>query len=452
MRQVTRRTFLRRSGVSVTAVAAAGQMALTAAGAENVRGANDRVNIAMVGCGGRGRYVTRGLIEAGANLTWLCDLHQGRRDGSWKFLSQVQKIKPKLVKDMRRVFDARDVDAVVVSTPDHWHGPATVLACQAGKDVYVEKPHSHNIWESGKMVEAARKYERIVQVGMQNRSGPYNHAALEYVKSGKLGKIFLVKVYNMKSGGPFRLGDAGKCPAGFDWDKWLGKAPKREYHQRIFGHGWHHFWDYSGGDMADDGIHQIDLALMLMGDPPPPKSVRSVGGRYAHRGDDSQRPDLQVVNWDFGGFVMTFELTGYPRYMQKTTSTIRRKDLMPYWTQNATRIELYGSELMMTVGRHGGGWIVQRSAGRLEKKMYGRVPDTPHYQNFLACVKSRKPPNAAVAVAHAGNVVMHMGNIAHRVGNVSLKYDAKTGRFDNDDANGLIKPEYRSGYEIPEKV
>ncbi len=451
MKQMTRRTFLRHSGRSITA-AAAGQMALTAASAQNVKGANGRVNLAMIGCGGRGRYVTRGLIEKGANLTWLCDLHQGRLDQSWKFLSQVQKTKPKLVKDMRQVLDARNVDAVVVSTPDHWHAPATILACQAGKDVYVEKPHAHNIWESTKMVEAARKYKRIVQVGTQNRSGPYNLAALEYVKSGKLGKICLVKVYNMKSGGPYRLGDAGKCPDGFDWDKWLGKAAKRPYHRRIFEGGWHQFWDFSGGDMADDGIHQLDLALMLMGDPPAPKSVRGLGGRYAHRGDESQRPDVQVVNWDFGSFVMTFDLTGYPRYMKKTTTSIRRKDELPYWTQNATRIELYGSQLMMTIGRHGGGWIVQTSSGRVVEKMYGRPADFPHYENFLECVKSRKKPTAAVAIAHAANAVMHMGNIAHRVGNVSLTYDAKAGTFDNDKANKLARGEYRKGYKIPEQV
>jgi len=450
MKRVNRRAFLSASGKA--AGAAMGAMAFASARPGKVAGAAERVNVAMVGCGGRGRYVTRGLIENGATLTCLCDLHEGRLNESWRFLSNVQKAKPRLVKDMRRVFDAKDVDAVVVSTPDHWHGPAAILACRAGKDVYVEKPHAHNIWESGRMVEAARKYDRIVQVGTQNRSAPYNHAALEYVKSGKLGKISLVKVYNMKPGGPFRLGAAGSQPAGFDWDRWLGRAPGRPYHQRIFHHGWHHFWDYSGGDMADDGIHQIDLALMLMGDPGMPKSVRAVGGRYAHKGDDSECPDVQIVDWDFGSFVMTFELTGYPKYMRKTTGTIRRNDEFPYWTQNATRIELYGSELLMTVGRHGGGWIVQTSGGKLVEKHYGRVPDHPHWKNFVECVKSRKKPNADVSIAHASNVVMHMGNIAHRAGNVSLRCDADTGRFDNEDANRLIKPTYRKGYEVPERV
>jgi hypothetical protein len=189
-----------------------------------------------------------------------------------------------------------------------------------------------------------------------------------------------------------------------------------------------------------------------MGDPGLPESVRAVGGRYAHKGDDSECPDVQIVDWDFGSFVMTFELTGYPKYMRKTTGTIRRNDEFPYWTQNATRIELYGSELMMTVGRHGGGWIVQTSGGKLVEKTYGRVPDHPHWKNFVECVKSRKKPNADVSIAHAGNVVMHMGNIAHRAGNVSLRYDSDAGRFDSDHANRFIKPAYRKGYEVPEHV
>jgi len=204
--------------------------------------------------------------------------------------------------------------------------------------------------------------------------------------------------------------------------------------------------------MADDGIHQLDLALMLMGDPGPPKSVRGLGARICHKGDDSQRPDVQTCSWDFGGFLMTLDLTGYPRYMLKTAGTIRRKDVLPYWTHNATRIELYGSERMMTIGRHGGGWIVQTSGGKVVEKVYGRPCDDPHYKNFLECIRTRKRPNADIAIAHDSVVTLHMGNIAHRVGNVALNYDAKKGTFDNAAANKLIKGEYRKGFEIPEEV
>ena len=451
MKPITRRTFL-HGATAGAAAAAAGGGVLTAAEAKGVKGANERINLGMIGCGGRGRYVMRGLIEQGARCTYLCDLNPERLTGCWNFLKAVQSEPPKLVTDMREIYDDKSVHGVAVTTPDHWHAPATILACQAGKDVYVEKPHSHNIWESGKMVEAARKYKRIVQVGTQNRSGPYVHKALEYVKSGKLGKIGLVKVYNMKSGGSFKLGKAGTCPKGFNWDKWVGKAPARPYHQRIFRGGWQYFWDFSGGDMAGDGIHQLDLALMLMGDPALPKSVRCMGARVCHKGDDTLRPDVQIADWDFGSFIMTLDLTGYPRYMLKTTGTIRRNDVLPYWTHNATRVELYGSELMMTVGRHGGGWIVQKSGGKLAEKVFGRPCDDPHYVNFLSCIRSRKLPNADIAVAHKSVTTLHMGNIAHRVGNLALSYDAKTGLFDNDAANALAKPPYRKGYELPDPV
>jgi len=451
MEHINRRQFLGKS------IRGAAGMSLGAAAfsmtSRRVLGANERVNIALIGCGGRGRIVTRGLIEHGAQVTYICDLHEERLETTAKEIEGIQGRRPKKARQIRQVLDSKDVDAVMIGTPDHWHAPASILACQAGKDVYVEKPHSHNIWESRKLIEAARKYKRIVQVGTQNRSAPYNFAAVEYIKSGKLGNIPLVKVYNMKPGGAFHLGDAGTQPKGFDWDAWLGPAPERPYHQHIFRGGWHKFWDFSGGDMADDGIHQLDLAMMLMGETGIPKAVSCSGGRLAHKDDDAEVPDLQVVSYDFDSFVMTFELTGYPRYMRKTTGTIRRRDEFPYWTQNATRIELYGSKLMMIIGRHGGGWVVMTSGGKVVDKMYGRFPDAPHQQNFIECVKSRKLPNADVEILHNSCALVHLGNIAHRVGNCKLRFDPKTEQFINDtEANKLVKRKYRRKYEVPEKV
>jgi len=444
MRRMDRRGFLGRSIVGAAGLALASR---------GVLGANERVRIALIGCGGRGRMVARGMIENGAEIAYVCDLHEARLGSAAEQFGQAQGRKPKTAKTITKVLDSKDVDAVMIGLPDHWHGPASILACQAGKDVYVEKPHAHNIWEGRKMVEAARKYKRILQVGTQNRSAAYNKAALDYIKSGKLGKIPLVKVYNLKPGGAFHLGDAGKAPAGFDWDAWLGAAPQRPYHQRIFSGGWHKFWDFSGGDMADDGIHQLDLAMMLMGDVGMPKAVSCSGGRVAHKGDDSEVPDLQIVTFDFDDFVMTFELSGYPKYMRKTTGTIRRNDEFPYWTQNATRIELYGSDLMMTVGRHGGGWQVTTSGGKVVEQMYGRVPDYDHQKDFLECVKTRKRPNADVGILHDSCALVHLGNIAHRVGNKKLQFDPKNERFvDSDEANKLVKRQYRSKYAIPEQV
>jgi len=447
MKRLNRRQFVKQ-GVGISF----GTVMLSTA-AHPILGANERVNLALIGCGGRGRALVRGFIDCGARITHLCDLNEERLEALAKELASVQNHTPRKLSRMQQVFDTRDIDAVVVATPDHWHAPASILACQAGKDVYVEKPPSHNIWETQKMLEAARKYQRVLQVGTQNRSAPYNRAAQEYIKSGKLGGIHIVKVYNLKSGGAFHLGDAGTAPSGFDWDVWLGPAPVRPYHQRVFHGGWHKFWDFSGGDLADDGIHQLDLATMLMGDPGLPQAISCSGGQLAHRGDDSEVPDVQIVSYDFSDFVMTFELSGYPRYMQKTTGTIRRNDEFPYWTQNATRIELYGSDLMMTVGRHGGGWIVTTSGGKIVEKEYGRPPDQHHETNFLECIKTRKRPNADIATLFNSTAMVHVANIAYRVGNEKLRFDPATQRFiDSADANELLKRACRPRYRIPDRV
>ena len=446
---ISRRTFLRQS-----AGAALGMGALTALQAENVLGANEKVNVALIGCGGRGQYVIRTMIEeAGANCVCLCDLNEERLNKTRDFIKASQPTAPRLEKDHHKVIAAKDVDAVVIATYDNWHAPLTIMACQAGKDVYVEKPHSFCIWESGKMIEAAQKYKRIVQVGTQNRSKPYNLQARDIVRSGKLGKIGLVKVYNLKDGGPFKLGDPGRQPEGFDWDRWLGRAAYRPYHQRLCRQsGWQYFWDFSGGDTTNDGIHQIDLALMVMGDPGVPKSVRALGGRYVHKGDDAEVPDVLNIAWDFGAFAMTFDLSEYPKYMVKSSDAIRRKSLVSAWMQNSTRIEIYGQDLFMILGRHGGGFVVEKENSEIVEKVLGQAGDYFHYQNFIACVKSRQQPNAPVALAHASNVAGHMGNIAHRLGNIALNYDGAAGTFDNPAANQLIKSSYRRGYEIPEQV
>ncbi len=424
MKSITRKSFLSKSGKGLAGTALGG-LAWSTLSPARVLGANERVGVALIGCGGRGTLVTRHFIDQDAAIPYVCDLHEERLEEA----------------------------AGLIGTPDHWHGPMSIMACQAGKDVYVEKPHAHNIWESRQMVEAARKYNRVLQVGTQNRSGPYNHAAREYVTSDRLGEIHLVKVYNLKNSQTLHLGQTDPPPRGFNWDKWLGPAPQRPYHYSIFRGGWHHFWDFSGGDLADDGIHQLDLAMMLLGNPGLPAAVSCSGGRLHHRDDDSEVPDLQIAAFDFDGFVMTLEHSNYPRYMRKTTGTIRRNDEFPYWTQNATRVELYGSELMMTVGRHGGGWQVVTSGGKVVEQMYGRPADAPHVQDFLECVKSRKRANADVEIVHPSVVMLHMANIAHRVGNVKLRVDTGAERFiDSSEANRLVKRTYRKGYEVPEQV
>jgi predicted dehydrogenase len=450
MKTITRRHFIHRSGQGLVG-AAAGAGALGALQRTMAAGANDRVRIALIGCGGRGKIVVRNLIETGAEIACLCDLNPARLESAATELAEAMPRKPRLTGEVRTVWDDPGIDAVVIATPDHWHSPLAIDACRAGKDVYVEKPHAHTIWESRQLVAAARRYQRIVQVGTQNRSAPYNQLALDYVKSGKLGRIALIKVYNLEPGRAFRLGEPGNPPAGLDWDRWLGPAPVRPWHQRLYQGGWHHFWDFSGGDMIDDGIHQMDLALMLMGDRNRPRAISACGGKMAYPEADGETPDVQVVNYEFDDFVLTFEMTNYPRYMQKSSADIRRNDLLPYWTMNATRIEIYGSELMMTVGRHGGGWITAQVGGRIVDKQYGRPGDEPHARDFIDCVRTRRRPNADVEVAHTSCSIVHLGNIAYRIADQKLRFDWDRERFvGSPAADKLLKRDYREKYAVPE--
>lgn len=451
MKKMTRRTFLDTSVKTAAGLYGLGVLPMTTTKA---LGANERVNIALVGCGSRGRYVARGLIEHGARLVYLCDLHPERIQKAVQFLADVQAEKPKTTKLMEDVFEDKNVDAVVVATPHHWHALPTILACQAGKDVYVEKPHCHCLWESQQMVKAARKYNRIVQVGTQNRSVPYIQKAIEYINSGKLGDIHLVKVFNLKPARrDFNLGKSITPPAGFDWNKWIGPAPQRPYHEIIIeSMNWKHFWDFSGGDFIDDGIHQVDIATMLMGGPPMPKAVSAAGGRFRYN-DDSEMPDLLEVCFQFDNFLMTVEHSCYPKYMRKTSGTIRRNDLLPYWTQNATRIELYGSKEMMILGRTGGGWVSMTQGGTVVEKQFGRHPDPFHQKNFIDSLKSRKLPNAHIELVHNSCCMMHMANIAYRLGNKTLSFDAATEKFiDSPQANKFLKRQYRKEFEVPENV
>ena len=191
---------------------------------------------------------------------------------------------------------------------------------------------------------------------------------------------------------------------------------------------------------------------MMMGDPGLPKSVRALGGRYVHKGDDSEVADVLNIAWDFGSFAMTFDMSQYPKYMVKNSDSIRRKSVIPAWMQNSTRIEIYGQDLFMILGRHGGGFVVEKENSEIVEKVMGQIGDFSHYQNFIESVKSRKMPNADISIAHASNVTAHMANIAYRLGNTALNFDAATNTFDNPAATARIKDTYRKGYEIPDQV
>ena len=452
MKDLDRREFFHRSTKTVVAL---GTGSAAWALRRPVRSAppSERVTLAAIGIGGRCQSLIRGFAERGdCDFKTLCDVYpqRDRVGASRRQLEEKQGSAPDVEQEFRRVLDDRSIDAVIVATPDHWHAPLAIHACQAGKDVYVEKPPSHNVWEGRQLADAAKRYKRVVQVGTQNRSAPYVQEALRLVRSGYLGKVHLCKVYNLKSGGGYRRGDDGKPPTGMDYDTWLGPAPARPYNRGVcYGGGWHKFWDYSGGDLADDGVHQLDIARWLVGKDFP-REVHATGGNLAFS-DDRDVPDTQIASFGFGDLILTLELTQWPGYMRKTNSATRGGDEFPHWLQNATRIELYGTERQLILGRHGGGWQIFGAGATVEKQMFGRFPDASHKENFVRCIRSRDLPNAPAEEGHRSALLVHLANMSYRLGGRQLVFDGTTEQIVGDpEANRMIKREYRSGFEVPQ--
>ena len=450
-----RRNFIKKSltGASVFTLGASGLLSSSCVGA------NDKVVLAIIGSGSRGRetIINTCLVNQNVEIKTVCDVNDLKATLTINQIEKELGYKPTHVRNMKEVFDDKDIDAVWISTPEHWHALASVWACPAGKDVYVEKNPTTNIWEGRKMVEAAEKYDRIVQVGFQNRSAPYGFSAGDYIKSGKLGKVILVKSYNMLGGGKWEAKPDAEIPDGLDWDGWIGHTPYRPYNPGIHDMkgrgGWGSFWDFSGGTLADDASHVIDLARMVLGDPRHPKSVYGWGGNNAW-GSDRETPEFQSITFEFADYTMTCESGNATNYMRKTSGEIRMSESQfPDWNLNATRTEIYGTEGMMYLGRHGGGWQVLGKDGEVLAEEYGIVPDKRHQQNFIESIRSRKRPNGHVEQGHLSATLVHLGNIAYRVGNKQLYFDGNSEQFiDDDEANQFLKSSYRENYKIPENV
>jgi predicted dehydrogenase len=460
---MSRRTFLERSKKCSLGLAAGVTILQNA---KSVRGAPaaDKVILAAVGVGGRGNMLATHpewgfLCRGDCHYAYICEPDTRRSASRVAGFANMQGGKePKVVPDLRTALEDKSVDAIVSATPDHWHALSTVWACQAEKDVYVEKPAHHSCWEGQKMVEAARKYKRVVQIGTQNRSAPYNIGAKKYIEEGKLGTIHLCRIYNQKPPwGMTKKQPDSDPPTGFNWDVWNGPAPEHPYNVGLH-RTWHHLWRYSGGDIANDASHQIDLARWLLG-VTYPKTVYSTGGRYASNPEElvAETPDTQIALYDFDNLLVSFELTLYGAYMLKTDGVVRQSDMVPYWMQNSTRIEIFGTEGMMVVGRHGGGWqVFVRPKSRkpvVKDQMYGRFPDPEHKEDFIQCIRSRQRPNADVQEGHRSALMIHYANISYRLGSQRLAIDPETETIvDNPDAMKLFKRTYRRPWVIDEEV
>lgn len=443
-----RRDFLRTSAAA----------ALSAPAVLRAQNNNDKLNIGWIGVGTRGYAGLDWLHKAvpdNVAVTAICDTYTGHLARAKDRIQTIYGIAPKTYDDYRQLLADKSIDAVFIMTPEHLHHDMTIAALRAGKNVYIEKPLAHTIEEGFDIVNEWKKSGKIVQVGTQNRSAPYNMAARKYIEEGKLGKIHFCRVYNQKEWNNFPTVPDSNPPQAFDWDMWNGPAPQAKFNTN-FVRNWNHFWRYSGGDIINDGIHQLDLARWVVG-VDYPSSVYGTGGRYDSTGA-AETPDTQIVTYQFPKMVMTFELTLYTPYMHKIAPVIRQsKEMFPFWPQCATRIEIYGSSGVMYLARHGGGWQVfgppKLQEGVCVARNKGLFPDPEHKENFFQAIRTRKTPNADVEEGHRSTLLAHYGNISCRLGGQKLVIDRTTEHIiGNEQAMALFKRTYRKPWVIEENI
>jgi len=421
MKGITRRDFVKSS------MAAGVGMALPFS---RVRGANDEIRVGVAGIRGRGG----GLISefhrmAAVRVVALCDVDGNVLDREVKkFKDRNEKVDAYI--DCRKMLEDKSINVISIATPDHWHVPLAAHSVVAGKDVYVEKPLSHTISEGRLLVNLARKYDRIVQHGTQSRSAEGLMEAVEYMRSGELGKIRMAKAINSQFRGPIGRKVDTEVPPHVNYDLWLGPAPKRPFNPNRFHYNWHWFWDYGTGDIGNDGIHQIDIARWGLA-VEMPKAVSCSGGQLFYD-DDHETPDTQIATFEYEDVYLMFEMRLWTPY--------------PHEGHDNGDI-FYGDKGKVSIGRKG--WQVTFKDGK--KGPGGPRRGGSHVANFIKAVRSRKVSdlNADVEVGHCSATLCHMANIAMRVGR-RLKFDAQREQFIEDvEANTYLTKQYRKGFELP---
>ena len=434
---LSRRAFLANSGLTVSLGPALGGCLLWAKRARaDATNPNHRIRIGLIGSGGRGRDVL-GVFLAQPNVDCpaICDVDDAMLEKGATLIEQKRGRRPEVYKDFRRVIDRKDIDAVLVATPDHWHALPTIYACQSGKDVYVEKPLATTIDEGRAMLEASRKHNRIVQMGTQWRSGEHWREAIELVRSAKLGKVGLARAWSYHDWlGNIGNPPDGEPPAGVDYDMWLGPAPKRAFNASRFHFNFRWFWDYAGGLMTDWGVHQINIIQWAMGIEQP-KNVTSSGGKYVLT-DNSETPDTQVAVYEFPNYTMLWE--------HKVGTGVGLNG-RPYG------ISFTGTEGTLIITNKEWEVISEPKKKSLEsrKVTFSEDERVPHVRNFLDCIRSRKQPNEHLEIGHAVSTVAHLGNIAYRCGR-KIVWDGVQERVTSDaEADRLVAARYRKPWTLP---
>lgn len=427
MKKVSRRAFTKTT-LAVSATTALSRM--------RIYGANDRINLGLIGCGDRGTDVWRRFLkQPDINPTAVCDVFTPYLDRAAEAAGgRVTKHA-----DFRRLLELKDVDAVIVGTPDHWHALPTIMACQAGKDVYCEKPLSLTIVEGRKMTEAARQYQRVVQTGSQQRSGPHYQQAVKLIQSGGIGNVHKITAGYTRNALPgFKpeeiLGSSKECPRELNWDMWLGPAPYVPYDPFRCHYNFRWFWDYSGGQMTNWGAHNLDIARWAL-NARGPLAVAAFGGRYEIH-DGGETPDVQEVIYNFPNAVVTWS----GREVNRT----RDEYLVFHGTKGTLSIIRNGFTIAPETWR-------KKEKPEIEPVQVKGDPNeaqTLHIRNFIDCMRSRQRPIADVEEGHLTATMCHLGNIATRLGR-ALQWDATRETFTSDkEANAMLERPYRKPWKL----
>lgn len=428
MKRTSRRRFL-EGGAALLASAAAG--ARRAGAAEPT----EKIVVGVIGPGGMGTNLLRSFAEEpDVAVAWVSDADSQRMARATQEAERISGRAPSQAKDMRKVFDDRAVDAVVIATPDHWHGPATILACDAGKHVYVEKPCSHNIREGRLMVEAARRSKRVVQVGTQSRSAGYIRQGIELLRSGAIGEVLAAKAWNSQLRAGIGKAPPSPPPAHLDFDLWLGPAPEVPYRSNLLHSNWRWFYAFGTGDMGNDGVHDIDIARWGLGVETHPSAVAALGGKYFFD-DDQEFPDTQYV-------VFEYRLADG----KKRQLVYEQRIWSPYVQEgHENGNAFYGTKGMMVLGK-ASGWKLFGPRNEPRESVEGRLEGKPHHRNFLACIRSGERPNADIEIGHLSAALAHLGNIATRVGR-ALRFDPASEAIEGDpEAAAMVRRTYRPGH------
>jgi predicted dehydrogenase len=497
MSKMSRREFLQNSTVLAGSLAAAsigGGLFAAPLPKKVGKGDSDTLRVAVIGVHGRGKDHVKSLAgnhDLNCVITTICDADEAVIGPAMKMVEAKQGKAPKFEQDLRRVMDDKSIDIVTTATPNHWHALVAIWAIQAGKDVYVEKPVSHNVSEGRRIVEAARAHNRICQTGTQSRSNPGMRQAVEYLHAGKLGKVKLARglCYKLRPS-IGKVTSEQPIPKTVNYDFWSGPAPLAPLTRKHLHYDWHWIWAYGNGDLGNQGIHEMDKARWGLGKNELPRSVMSVGGRFGYE-DDGQTPNTLIALYDYGDCELIFEVRGLP-----SRNPFPGKDLnkLPKVPDNFVGNIWYGTEGTLVAPSYSGAYVLN-PAGEVIQKFAG---GDSHFANFIKAVRSRKSSdlNADILEGHLSSALCHLGNISYRLGTLlpfnkesrafgddkeayetlqrmaehlkedrvaldslqyhvgrKLAFDTKTERFIGDaEADRLLTREYRKPFVVPEKV